>query len=155
MRIKMVFLLLALTVTAICVARQPLSFMGDFRGRYVVDEIVGYADISGGEPTARRLLGQVLVISPNAIDFDGDHCEPNSGFRIKRIKTAPILKNYYGVTLRETGLPARTLLLDSNNCVAVFQMNKYRVVLGSDGVVVRAIRDEIQQPEKRAVQPSK
>jgi len=58
------------------------------------------------------------VISPNAIDFDGDHCEPNSGFKIKRVKTAPILKDYYGV-------------------------------------IARAIRDEIQQPEKRAAQPSR
>lgn len=123
-------------------AGQAASSIGDFGGRYIVTDVVGYADSSGGLPAAKKLLGQALVISPDAIDFDGDHCIPNTGFRVKHVATEPLLKEYYGVPRADVGLPQKTSVLDSGNCVPVFRMDKYRVLLGSDGVVVRAIRDK-------------
>jgi hypothetical protein len=136
------WLVCSLSMIAVgAMAEEPASSIGDFGGQYVVTDIVGYADVSGGEPVARKLLGQTLVISPDAIDFDGEHCIPNTGFRVKRVVTEPLLKEYYGVPRVDVGLPVKTTVLDSDNCVAVFRMDKYRVVLGSDGVVVRAIRD--------------
>lgn len=129
------------TLASGAMAGQTASSIGDFGGRYIVTDIVGYADTSGGLPAAKKLLGQALVISPESIDFDGDHCIPNTGFRVKRVVTAPLLKEYYGVPRADVGLPEKTSVLDSGNCVPVFRMDKYRVLLGSDGVVVRAIRD--------------
>jgi hypothetical protein len=140
--------LLVFASATTCIAQQRASSIGDFGGRYVVTDIVGWSDISGGEPAARRLLGSVLTISPDAVDFDGQHCVPNTGFSVRTVKTAPILMEYYGVPRVDVGLPVRSVVLDSDNCVAVFRMDKYRVVLGSDGVVVRAIRDDVAQSKK-------
>jgi hypothetical protein len=130
-------------------AGQTASAIGDFGGKYVVTDIVGYSDTSGGLPAAKKLLGETLVISPEAIDFSGDHCVPNTGFHVKRVVTEPLLKKYYGVPRADVGLPAKTTVLDSGNCVPVFRMDKYRVLLGSDGVVVRAIRDNDEAQQAR------
>ncbi|AIP36164.1 hypothetical protein DR64_6897 [Paraburkholderia xenovorans LB400] len=40
----------------------------------------------------------------------------------------------------DVGLPARTTLLDSANCTAVFRLADNRVAFGWNGVMVRAIR---------------
>jgi hypothetical protein len=151
---RVLFSLLAFSASVACIAQQPASPIGSFGGRYMVTDIVGYGDISGGEPAAKKALGKVLTISADSIDFDGEHCAPNKGFKVRKVKTAPLLLEYYGtVTPVDVGLSANALLLDSENCTHVFRMDNHRVVFGWDGVVVRAIRDDVAQsksaPEKK------
>jgi len=158
MRSGIIVFLFAFGVTNSCLAQSSHSSADDFRGRYVVTDVVGYTDISGGVADAKKALGQVLVISDNAIDFDqGYHCVPNNGFKIKRVNTAVLLKEEYGgITIRDTGLPAKTLMLYSDNCIRVFRMDNYRVVTGANGgVIVRAVRDGAQEQKKRPGRLSK
>ncbi len=122
-------------------AGPAASPIGDFEGRYLITEIVGYAETSAGLPGAQRLLGGVVVIESQSIDISGERCIPHDGFKRKRVLTEPLLKEYYGVTRVDVGLPRKTVVLDSGNCTAVFRMDPYRIVLGMDGVVVRAVRD--------------
>lgn len=123
-------------------SRQPTTPAWHFAGRYVVTDIVGYGDVSGGPPEAKRLLNKTLTISAKSIEFDGEGCKPNSGFQVKEVKTASALQEFYGgVTPVDVGLGPKALLLESENCTHVFRMDEYRVVFGWDGIVVRAIRD--------------
>ncbi|NVI05922.1 hypothetical protein FSB64_19575 [Paraburkholderia sp. JPY454] len=102
--------------------------------------MVGYSDVSGGIPEAKRLLGTVLSISTDQIEFAGERCRPHGGFSVRTVDTAPKLKGYYGINLDDTGLPQKTLLLDSDNCAAIFRMDAHRVVFGWNGVIVRAVQ---------------
>jgi hypothetical protein len=137
------FLIAALFATgSMAQPQQPAAPAWDFAGHYVVTDIVGYGDVSGGPPEAKRLLDRVLTISAKSIDFSGERCKPSAGFQIKEVETAPALQEYYGgVTPVDVGLGPKALLLDSENCTHVFRMDEYRVVFGWDGIVVRAIRD--------------
>jgi hypothetical protein len=118
------------------------SQTGDFEGRYLITEIVGYAETSAGLPGAKRLLGQTVVIASQSIDVGDAHCVPHDGFKRKRVLTEPLLKEYYGVARVDVGLPQKTVVLDSGNCTAVFRVDPYRILLGWDGVVARAVRDD-------------
>jgi len=147
-RSKTIFISLAFAVSASSIAKQPSPSTRGFHGRYFIDEIVGYEQVSGGIPEAKRLLGKTLVISANSIDFDGDDCKPDGGFKISEIETGTALLKIYGLNYLDAGLPAKTLLLNSDECSPVFRVNKYQILFGWNGVVVRAIRDDMQQRGK-------
>ncbi|SMG59959.1 hypothetical protein [Paraburkholderia susongensis] len=132
-------LLVCLAATT-CFAAEPTTAPSSFNGKWTVTDVVGYSDISGGIPEAKRLLGKVLNISSGQIEFAGERCRPHDSFSIRTVDTAPTLKDYYGINLEDTGLPSKTLLLDSENCTAVFRMDAHRVVFGWDGVIMRAVR---------------
>ncbi|NML30326.1 hypothetical protein HHL14_05725 [Paraburkholderia sp. G-4-1-8] len=102
--------------------------------------MVGYSDVSGGIPEAKRLLGKVMRISGGQIEFAGERCRPREGFRVRTVDTAPKLEDEYGINLEDTGLPPKTLLLDGESCAAVFRMDAHRVVFGWNGVIVRAVK---------------
>lgn len=130
---------LALTASFACGA-QTSPAPQDFKGRWQITDIVGYGVISGGLPEAKELIGEVVTITAKSISFGKDACTSSHDFKASEVDTAPALDKYYGVTRGDTGLPARTQLLDSDNCAPVFQLDKDRVVLGHDGIVVRASR---------------
>ncbi|MGF6815176.1 hypothetical protein OKW33_001982 [Paraburkholderia atlantica] len=131
----------ALTLTAsasVCAAQTPHATINDFIGNWVVTDVVDYADISGGIPGAKRILGMTMTITPQSMSFDSETCKPNTGFTVKRIDTLSALKNQFGLRVNETGLPATTVVVDSDNCFAVFRMDAHRIVFGWDGIIVRA-----------------
>ncbi|MGH8777748.1 hypothetical protein [Paraburkholderia sp.] len=133
---------LCLGVT-VCVAQGAKgSSTGNFQGKWVVEDVLGYAGTSGGTPVAKRLLGETLTISPNAIDFDGDHCQPSKGFVVHAVDTASRLKADYDAYLNDFKLPSKATLLDSDNCATVFRADDYSVIFGWNGVMVRAYRDK-------------
>jgi hypothetical protein len=141
---------LFLASIGISFAQQSTSPMSDFVGRWVVTDVVGYGDVSGGMPEAKRLIGKVLVISNTGIDFDRQNCKPTKGLRVVEVETGPVLEKYYGITTADAGLPAKTMLLDSDACVPVFRLDEQRIVLGWNGVVVRAVKDDsVARPMKR------
>jgi len=113
-----------------------------FSGKWVVTDVVSYATISAGIPEAKRILGKVLTISPTRIEFNGQNCTPHGGFVVSEVDSATKLKALYDVYPPDVGLPARTTLLDSANCTAIFRMTDNRVVFGWNGVMVRAIREK-------------
>ena len=113
-----------------------------FIGRFVVTDIVGYDNVSGGIPEAKRLLGKTLVISSDAIEFDHDRCRPAKGFRIIEVEASHALMKEYAVNAGDVGLSGKTLLLDSDDCAPVFKMDSRRIIFGWNGVIVRAIRDD-------------
>ncbi|MGF6855363.1 hypothetical protein [Paraburkholderia sp. CI3] len=141
MTLKPIYLALIICLTATtCFAAEPTATPSSFNGKWTVTDVVGYSDVSGGIPEAKKLLGEVLSISTSQIEFAGERCRPHDGFSVHTVDTAPKLKDYYGINLQDTGLPAKTLLLDSDNCAAIFRMDAHRVVFGWDGVIVRAVR---------------
>ncbi|MGF6740446.1 hypothetical protein GCT19_00190 [Paraburkholderia sp. CNPSo 3155] len=134
----------ALTLTAsasVCAAQTSHATINDFIGNWVVTDVVDYADISGGIPEAKRILGMTMTITPQSMSFDSETCKPNTGFTVKRIDTLSALKNQFGLRVNATGLPATTVVVDSDNCFAVFRMDAHRIVFGWDGIIVRALRD--------------
>ncbi len=138
-----VFASALLTLGAItCHAQTKPPSVGDFIGKWVVTDVVDYSDISGGVPEAKRILGMTMTIKPQSIAFDKENCKPHPGFTVSEVDTQTELKNQFGLTLNETGLPARATLLNSGNCFAVFRMDDYKIVFGWDGVIVRAVRDK-------------
>ncbi|MBB5501847.1 hypothetical protein [Paraburkholderia sp. MM5384-R2] len=141
MTLKPLYLALIICLTATtCFAAEPTATPSSFNGKWTVTDVVGYSDVSGGIPEAKKLLGEVLSISTGQIEFAGERCRPHGGFNVRTVNTAPKLKDYYGINLEDTGLPPKTLLLDSDNCAALFRMDAHRVVFGWDGVIVRAVK---------------
>ncbi|MBB5456676.1 hypothetical protein HDG32_001862 [Paraburkholderia sp. CI2] len=140
------FSYVALTLTAsasVCAAQTPPhATINDFIGNWVVTDVVDYADISGGIPEAKRILGMTMTITPQSMSFDSETCKPNTGFTVKRIDTLSALKKQFDLRVNETGLPATTVVVDSDNCFAIFRMDAHRIVFGWDGIIVRAIRDQ-------------
>lgn len=120
-------------------AQDAAPSVSDFQGKWTVTDVVGYGNTSGGIPEAKRLLGKVLSISPAGIEFSGERCKPRK-VSVAMIDTASRLKDDFGINLEDTGLPARTVLLDSSNCTAVYRMDEHRVLFGWDGVVLRAVK---------------
>jgi hypothetical protein len=116
--------------------------VSEFAGRWIVTDIVGYADTSGGIPEAKRLLGKPLVISANGVEFDAQKCVDAKGLKAAEVETAPAFEKYYGVPVVDVGLPAKTVLLDSVKCVPVFRVDAQRIAAGWNGVVFRATRDK-------------
>ncbi|WP_244306069.1 hypothetical protein [Paraburkholderia lacunae] len=103
---------------------------------------MAYSTISAGIPEAKRILGQVLTISPKGIEFSNQNCTPHDGFLVSEVDSAAKLKELYDVYPPDVGLPARTTLLDSANCTAVFRMADNRIAFGWNGVMVRAMREK-------------
>ncbi|HEX3379006.1 MAG TPA: hypothetical protein VHU21_04275 [Paraburkholderia sp.] len=130
---------ICLTAT-ICFAAGPTATPSSVNGKWTVTDVVAYSDVSGAIPEAKRLLGNVLSISTGQIEFAGERCRPHNGFSVHTVDTAPKRKNYYGINLEDTGLPQKTVLLDTDNCAAVFCMDAHRVVFGWDGVIMRTVR---------------
>ncbi|MGF6610690.1 hypothetical protein OKW45_005612 [Paraburkholderia sp. WSM4175] len=59
---------LTLTVSAsVCAAQTPHATINDFIGNWAVIDVVDYADISGGIPEAKRILGMTMTITPQCI----------------------------------------------------------------------------------------
>ncbi len=114
-----------------------------FYGTWTVTDVVGYSDISDGIPAARRLLGQKITITRREITFDGDTCRPHAGFTVTSVDTASKLQSTYQVNRTDTGLPPRTLFLDSaEGCGGIFRMDAHRILFGRFGVVVRAVSSQ-------------
>lgn len=127
-------------VGSVALAAEPT--VSEFAGRWIVTDIVGYADTSGGIPEAKRLLGKALVITANGINFDGQRCVDAKGMKVAEVETAPVLEKYYGVSVGDVGLPAKTALLDSVKCVPVFRVDGQRIAAGWNGVIFRATRNK-------------
>lgn len=136
--VAMVFAVVAST----CGAQTKSPTVNDFVGKWVVTDVVDYSDISGGIPEAKRILGKTLTITSRSIAFDKENCSPRPGFTVTEVDTQNELKKQFGLTVNETGLPARTTLLNSENCFAVFGMSTYKIVFGWNGIIVRAVRDK-------------
>jgi hypothetical protein len=130
------------TWVSVCAAQTSHATINDFVGDWVVTEVVDYADISGGIPEAKRILGMTMKITPQSMSFDNETCEPNTGFIVKEIDTISELTKQFGIRVNETGLPATAAFVDSDNCFAVFRMDAHRIVFEWDGIIVRAIRDK-------------
>ncbi|MFM0736126.1 hypothetical protein PQQ51_02615 [Paraburkholderia xenovorans] len=127
-----------------CVAQNqtaPLSTK-DFFGKWIVTDVVGYTNISAGIPEARRILGKVLTITPNWMEFDKSRCTPNGGYTISEVDSATKLREFFDLSLLDAGLPPRTTLLETNNCYAAFSVDPYRVLFSWNGVIVRAYRQK-------------
>ncbi|APA85370.1 hypothetical protein BJG93_08235 [Paraburkholderia sprentiae WSM5005] len=136
------YVLLALTTwISVSAAETPHAAINDFVGNWVVTDVVDYADISGGVPEAKRILGMTMKITPRSMSFDNETCKPNTGFTVKQIDTLSELNKQFELRVNETGLPATSVVVDSDNCFAVFRMDAHRIVFGWNGIIVRAIRD--------------
>lgn len=127
---------LAGMVPAYCRAQE----ISALEGSWVVTEIVGYADTSGGTPEAKRLLGMKLTIGKDRLSFDKQSCQPRGGFLFEEVDSAPSLEENYGINLRDSGVAARSKLLHSPNCIPVYLLGERRLLFGWNGVVVRATR---------------
>lgn len=135
-------LLASIAWSSVCAAQASHTTINDFLGKWVVTDVVDYADISGGIPEAKRILGMTMKIAPNAISFDKQTCKPNSGFTVREVDTLSELAKQFDLHVNETGLPVRTISLGSDNCFAVFRMDDQRIVFGWDGIIVRAVRSK-------------
>jgi len=115
--------------------------IGDFMGKWTVNDVLGYSEISGGVSEAKRLLGKILSISENKIVFDNEVCTPKSGFSINSVDTAPRFNKDYGkFYIPELGLPKKSLVLDSAECISIYKSSEYSVTFGWDGVILRAYK---------------
>ncbi|SEE88210.1 hypothetical protein SAMN02787142_5169 [Burkholderia sp. WP9] len=140
---RLLFAAIAMTFGAGTSAAQTKSTsVGDFVGKWVVTDVVDYSDISRGILEAKRILGKTITITPKSIAFDKESCVPRPGFTVIDVDTETELNRQFGLTVNETGLPARTTLLHSENCFAVFGMSDYKIVFGWDGIIVRAISEK-------------
>lgn len=128
---------------AVCVssgyAQTQQASIKDFVGKWVVTDIVDYSDISDGVPGAKRVLGEVMTITPKSIHFENQTCAPHDGLAVRDVDTQTELNAEYGLRTNETGLPPRTALLGGGNCFAVFKKSASMIVFGWKGVVVRAV----------------
>jgi len=113
----------------------------DFTGRWITYDVVGYSEISEGVKEAKRLLGKVLIISKNRIDFDDESCKPNNGFSVGMVDAATKFTHYYGkFYLPDLGLQERAMLLESDNCMPIFKLSDHIVIFGRNGVILRAYK---------------
>ncbi|ATF90536.1 hypothetical protein [Burkholderia gladioli] len=131
---------LFISIVAASINAHAAHPRNEFEGAWVVQDVVGYSDTSGGLPEAKRLLGETIKIAKDRIDFDGQRCQPSDGFTISTVDTAPKLLDYYQIDVTDAGLPNKTLLLDSASCAPIFRMDARRIVFGWDGVILRAIK---------------
>lgn len=122
-----------------CLAQQPPT-KKDFEGRWTVTDVVGYATEGAGTPHAKELLGKVMRITADSIDFDGDHCTAYKGFRLREVDSAGELRANAGATREDAELPEKVFLLDSDNCTAIFWLNVNKIEFDDMGVFVRAYR---------------
>lgn len=110
-------------------------------GEWTVNDVLGYSEISVGVPEAKRLLGKVLSISKNRIVFDDEVCAPKNGFVVNLIDTAPRFDKDYGkFYIPELGLPKKSFVLDSSECISIYKSSDYSVTFGWNGVILRAYK---------------
>lgn len=114
----------------------------DFQGQWIVAEVVGYAGTGGGIPHAKNLLGKIMNISANGIDFNGDHCKVNPSFQVREVDTTTDLRENSGATRNDAELPPTAFLLDSGHCPQVYWLSINKIEFEDAGVFVRAYRKE-------------
>jgi len=113
----------------------------NFTGNWIVSNVVDYAEVSGGIPEAKRLLGKYLIISKNKINFDNESCRPKKGFVVRLVDADEALTHYYGSIYRPgTGLSEKIFSLESSNCLPVFMIDDQSIVFGWHGVMLRAYK---------------
>lgn len=123
-----------------CLAQRQPPTKQDFEGRWTVTDVVGYATEGGGTPHARELLGKVMEITADSIDFDGDRCTAYKGFRLREVDSAKELRDNAGATREDAELPEKVCLLDSDHCTAVFWLRENKIEFDDMGVFMRAYR---------------
>jgi hypothetical protein len=126
--------------TSVSYAQTKTPAVTDFQGRWMVSEVVGYADMGSGVKHAKALLGKVMVISADKITFEGDACKPNTGFRVVEVDTASDLRAKSGASREDAELPAKAALLESDNCTEVYWLNSRKIEFDDEGIFVRAYR---------------
>lgn len=115
--------------------------ISSFTGKWLVSNVVDYAEVSGGIPEAKNLLGKYLIISRNKINFDDESCRPKNGFIVSLVDADEELAHYYGLIYRPgTGLLDKAFLLRSSNCLPVFMIDDQSIVFGWHGVILRAFK---------------
>jgi hypothetical protein len=139
-RAKALLVVLMLLAGA-CYGQSRIPTVKDFYGKWTVTDVVGYADMGGGVPHAKELLGEVLVIAADGIGFGKELCKPNTGFRVVKVDTAADLRAKSGASREDAELPAKAVLLESDNCTEVYWLNTHKIEFDSLGVFVRAYRD--------------
>lgn len=110
----------------------------DFYGRWHIDAIVGYGEVSVSEDELRRLIGQQVVISKDRVKIGNDDCKADA-MRAASRETAPLLLREYKAGRKDAGVPARTLVLDAEPCGLVFRAGR-AIVVYQDGAFYRASR---------------
>lgn len=132
-------ILLCFSISPCFAERKPS--IDDFIGKWTVYDVVGYSEISAGVPEAKRLLGKVMTIAKNRIDFDDEKCTPEGGFVVDVVDTSSKFDENYGkFYIPDLGLSPRSILLDSENCMPVFKLRDNVIVFGQDGVIFRAYK---------------
>lgn len=127
--------------TACHAQKSPVS-AANFHGRWKVTDTVGYADVGGGTPLGKQLMGKVLTVSATEMTLDLDNwgCTAHTGFRTREIESAPFLDEQAGARPEAARLPARVTILESDNCIPVFWLDENHVEFDYLGVFVRAAR---------------
>jgi len=125
-----------------CLARKLPVSADDFHGRWKVTDVVGYADMGGGEPLGKQLTGKVLTVSATemTLDFDNWGCTAHTGFRTREVESAPFLDEQAGARPEAARLPAKVKILESDNCIPVFRLDENHIEFDYLGVFVRAER---------------
>jgi hypothetical protein len=110
----------------------------DFYGRWHIDAIVGYGEVSVSDNELRRLIGQQVVIGRNGVKIGTDDCKADTMQTVSR-ETAPLLLREYKAGRKDAGVPARTLVLNAEPCGFVFRAGR-TIVVYQDGAFYRASR---------------
>jgi len=135
--------------SATCLAEEMMPSVADFYGRWTVTDVVGYADMGGGIPHAKYLLGKVMVITADGINFDHDACKAHNSFRVRMLDTASDLRENAGASPEDAELPPKVALLDSEHCPQIYWLNPKKIEFDDMGVFVRAVRDTKPRPAVR------
>jgi hypothetical protein len=142
MRVKALFAVLSSSATVFCYGQSKLPAVSDFYGRWTVTEVVGYADMGGGVPYAKELLGTEMVISADGITFARDTCRPKAGYRVVKVDAAADLRANAGASLEDAELPRKVVMLKTGNCIDVYWLNSRTIEIDAMGVFLRAYREQ-------------
>ncbi|KRE99978.1 hypothetical protein ASG87_13405 [Frateuria sp. Soil773] len=125
-----------------CHAQKPPVSADDFHGQWKVAAVVGYADMGGGEPLGKQLMGKVLTVSAAEMSLNLDRwgCTAHTGFRVGEIESASFLDEQAGARPEAARLPAKVATLQSDNCIPVFWLDENHVEFDYLGVFARAER---------------
>jgi hypothetical protein len=137
----MLLLAASMLLSGASYGQSKMPTVKDFYGNWTVTDVVGYADMGGGVPHAKEMLGQILVISADGIGFGKELCKPNTGYRVIRVDTAKDLRTKSGASRKDAELPAKAVLLENDNCTEVYWLNSHEIEFDSMGVFLRAYRD--------------
>jgi hypothetical protein len=140
-RSKVLFGILVLAAD-VCYGQSKLPTVNDFYGRWTVTDVVGYADMGGGVPHAKEMLGVEMVISADGISVGNYSCKPKGGFRVVKVDAAADLRANSGALREDAELPPKVVLLKSSDCIEVYWLNSRRIEFDDMGVFVRAYREQ-------------